>query len=103
MICPLQQFSVLAWLRERIEITYLGISDKLLSQCAVPLGDNLTITLSDSELAALPLMSQCFCDAQTQLGQWCSDLLRSGRKIELEALFNFATCKPTDMEAAFVA
>lgn len=94
---------IFAWLRERIDIRYLGISDQLLTRCAVPRSDNLLIPLSDTESAAMPLVSQLFADSQSQLGNWCSNLLASRRKIELEALFNFATCTPIEMESALVA
>jgi hypothetical protein len=94
---------IFAYLRERVAIKYLGLTDELFFQCGVPLGDNLTIAMSESELAASSLMSECFVDLQTELGKWCSGLLRSGHKVELEALFSFATCSPSQMAAAFVA
>jgi hypothetical protein len=90
------------WLRERLPIQYAGLSDQLLLQCGVELRDNLTIQLAESEVAALPLVHQCLGDVPSQLGQWCSDLLASGRKIELEALFSFATCTPSELEAALL-
>lgn len=91
-----------AWLRECLPIKYCGLSDSLLLQCGVELRDNLTIQLAESDVAALPLLTECFGNLQDDLGSWCSGLLSSGRKIEVEALFSFASVTPTEIEAALL-
>jgi hypothetical protein len=93
---------IFAWLRERLPIDYRGLGDELLIQCGVELCDNLTIPLTESEVAALPLVMNCVGDLQSQLGPWCSALLSSGRKIEIEALMSFATCTPPELESALL-
>lgn len=93
---------IYSWLRERLPIQYAGLSDELLLRCGVELSDHLTIQLAESEVAALPLVRQCLGDLPRHVGQWCSDLLNSGRKIEVEALISFATCTPSELEAALL-
>ncbi|TWU27827.1 hypothetical protein [Bythopirellula polymerisocia] len=91
-----------AWLRESLPIQYCGLSDNILQQCGVELRDNLTIQLAESEVAALPLVTKCLGDLQSHLGSWCSGLLSSGRKIEVEALFSFAKCTPSELETVLL-
>lgn len=91
-----------AWLRECLPIQYAGLSDALLVRCGVELRDNLTIPLTESEIAAMPLVTKCLGDLQSLLGAWCSGLLSSGRKIELEALLSFATRTPSEVETALL-
>lgn len=88
---------IFVWLRERIEIQYLGISDDLLMRCDVPKENHLTIPLSKCESDAMPLVTRVFENWQSHLGIWCSTLLQSGQKIELEAIFSFAKCSPIEM------
>jgi hypothetical protein len=91
---------IYAWLRERLAIEYIGLSDTLLEKCGVPLKSDLTIEMKRSELSAMPLVSQHLGDLTSILGPWCAGLFVAGRKIELEALFSFATCSPTQIAAA---
>jgi hypothetical protein len=93
---------VYAWLREQLPIEYAGMSDRLLTKCGVELADHLTISLHDSELAALPLITECLGDLSELLGAWCSGLLSSGRKIEMEALLSCKQCTPQEMESALL-
>lgn len=93
---------VFSWLREHLPIEYVGLADQLLVQSGVELRDNLTIQLTKSEVAALPLVSQYLGNLSTQLGPWCTGLLTSGRKIEVEALISFATCTPSELESALL-
>lgn len=93
---------IFSLIREHFPIEYRGLSDQLLMQCDVELSANLTIQLAESELAALPSVTQCLGNLTSHLGPWCSSLLSSGRKIELEALFSFATCAPSELEAALL-
>jgi hypothetical protein len=94
---------IYAWLREHLAIEYCGLRDTLLEKCGVPFEVHLTIPMNASELAALPLVEQCSGDLQSALGPWCGGLLSSGRKIEIEALFSFATCDPAQIAAAILA
>ncbi|MCA9264430.1 MAG: hypothetical protein KDA60_11300 [Planctomycetales bacterium] len=92
-----------ALLRETMPTEYAGMSDQLLRKCGVPLQDELSSPLAASELAALPFVRECVGDLPRRLGPWCSGLLDSGRKVELEALFSFATVSPSAVAAALVA
>jgi len=92
-----------AWLSEHLTIRYAGLSDALLLQCGVELNDELTIPMSKPEIAALQLVAECLGEMQSRLGPWCSGLLSSGRKIELEALFSFAKCTPSEFECALTS
>lgn len=91
-----------ALLREHLPIEYIGLTDQLLTKAEVEPGDHLTIALSDSEAAALPLLSDCFGELSSHLGYWCSSLLSSSRKIEVEALLSFANCSPSELQAALM-
>jgi len=94
---------IFALLRESLPIEYAGLNDQLLLNSGVELQGHLTIPLADSEVAALPLVSECFGDLPNHLGTWCSGLISSGRKIEVEALFSFASGTSTEIEAALLA
>jgi hypothetical protein len=93
---------IFAWLREHLPVQHVGLSDRLLRQCGVESRDNLTIALSEPEVSALPLVTQCLGALMGYLGPRCSRLLFSGRKTELEALFSFAACGPSELEAALL-
>ncbi len=92
-----------AWLRQRMNISYVGTCEQLLAKCGVPLGENLTIPMSNSERAAMPLLRRHLPDAGEVVGEWCYDLLESEHKIELEALFSGATVKPEEMQSFLMA
>lgn len=91
-----------AWLREHLQIEHVGMSDQLLSKCKVAVEDNYTIELRQSELAALPLVTECLGDLAELLGPLCAGLLNAGRKIEMEALLSFKQCTPQEMESALL-
>jgi hypothetical protein len=92
---------IYAWLHERLTIEYCGLSDVLLQKCGVPFANRLTIEMKSSELAAMPLVAEHVGDLPALLGPWCAGLLTAGRKIELEALFSFSTCGPSQIAEAF--
>jgi hypothetical protein len=93
---------IYAWLRERLTVEHCGLSDELLQKCGVPFENRLTIEMKPSERAAMPLVSEHLGDPPAILGPWCAGLLNSRRKIELEALFSFATCGPAQIAAAIL-
>jgi hypothetical protein len=93
---------IYAWLSERLAIECRGLSDALLKKCGVPFENRLTIEMKPSERAAMPLVAQYLGDLPATLGPWCAGLLTAGRKIELEALFSFATCTPLEIAAAIL-
>ena len=93
---------IFTWLRERLAIDYCGLSDGLLEKCGVPFENHLTIEMKPSERAAMPLVAEHLGDLSSIVGPWCASLLAAGRKIELEALFSFATCSPTEIAADLV-
>lgn len=93
---------IFAWLRQHMPVHYVGLNDKILGQCGVQIADNMTIRLGDSEMAALPLVTRCLSDLPGLLGEHCSGLLSSGRKVELEVLFNCSQCDASVLEAAIL-
>lgn len=93
---------IFAWLRESLPIEHLGLSDKLLAQCGVELCDRITIQLSEAELAAMPLLTDCLHDVASLLGPSCAALVAGGRKVEVEVLNSFATCTPLELKAALL-
>lgn len=90
---------IYAWLRQRVPIEYVGLSDRLLDATGTPRCDNLLIKLNEQESAALPLLHQSISDLEALIGPWCAGLLSSGRKIEAEAMLSFATCTPLELQA----
>lgn len=93
---------IFAWLRELVAIEYCGLSDALLQKCGVPFENRLTIDMKPSEIAAMPLVAEHLGDLPALLGPWCAGLLAAGHKIELEALFSFATATPPQIATALV-
>jgi hypothetical protein len=85
---------VFSWLRSRMSLSFRGLNDTLLKECGVALGDHITIRHSPGEAAAMPLAVQCIPDWESLLGPDCTTLMKSGWKIETEALISFATVKP---------
>ncbi|MHB8860934.1 MAG: hypothetical protein ACYC6N_00915 [Pirellulaceae bacterium] len=81
---------VFAWLRSQLGVSHRGLSDSLLERCGVVLDNRFTIALCNTELAAMPLVVEYLPDYAALLGPVCTELLRSGRKVELEALISFA-------------
>lgn len=85
---------IFSWLRSRIDISFRGLNDTLLQKCGVTLRDCITIRLSPSEAAAVPLVLKDLPDVEDLLGPNCAALFKSGRKIEVEALISFAEVEP---------
>ena len=88
---------IFSWLRSRMNISFRGVNDTLLKQCGVDLSQHITIRHSPTEAAAVPLVIQYLPDFEKLLGSDCAALFKSGRKIEVEALINFATVEPQVM------
>lgn len=93
---------IYVWLRERLRIEHIGLCDSLLVNCGVPFNEHHAIPMKPSEIAAMPLVEQYLGDLLTALGPWIGGLLASGRKVEIEALFSFATCGPDRIAASIV-
>ncbi|QDU54690.1 hypothetical protein [Aeoliella mucimassa] len=91
-----------AWLRESLPMEYVGLSECLLQKCGVEIQDRLSIPLVDNEIAALPLVTKCLGDLDDYIGPGCSQLLSSGYKVELEALYSFAKCTREALAAALL-
>jgi hypothetical protein len=93
---------VFAWLRARMAISFRGLNDWLLGRCGVTVADRITIPHSRAETAAMPLLREQVPDHSELIGPGCSAVLDSGRKVELESLFSFATVDPVEMVRAMV-
>ena len=57
--------------------------------CSLFAHDRITIPLSESEAAALPLLAGVISDYPAKLGPQCTDLLHRGLKLELEAITSY--------------
>ena len=91
---------IFSWLRSHLPISFGSINDKLLAACGVELVERITIPQSPAERAALPLVFEHLPDLARLLGSGCSGLLKSGRKVELDALASFASREPLAMVEA---
>jgi hypothetical protein len=67
-------------------VRYAGISDGLLAKTGVAWDERVSVPLSESESAALPLLAEVCPDFRRLLGRQCAALWDRGRKIELEAV-----------------
>lgn len=94
---------VFAWLRAHLRVLYRGLNDSLLAECGVALRDQISISQSGSEMAAMPLVRECLPDLGDLLGGECTAILNSGRKIEVEAMISFATAGPSAIVNAMAA
>lgn len=80
---------VFAWLRAalpRKRVVYGGISDGLFKGLKARLPVALSIPASPSEQESLHLLNQVLPDIRKTVGVQCANLLRVGKKIEVEAL-----------------
>jgi len=80
---------VFAWLRSRIPLSHVGVSDLLVQKLGARVEDFTTIPLADDERTAVSLMANLCPDYRAVVGPQCADLLDRGRKIEMEAVINF--------------
>lgn len=85
---------IYAWLRSRLDITYCGLSDSLLHRIGVNLDDACIIPQESSEMAAVRLVTEHLPDLAALVGERCAEIIRSGRKIEVELLVSKATISP---------
>ena len=80
---------VFAWLRDQlhpVRMRYLGISDTFIASTGFNISESVTIALSDTERAAIALVETVTPDLPQLIGPQCTDLLRAGRKLEVEAI-----------------
>lgn len=86
-----------AWLRKRMPISYLGISDALLDQFGVPWGENLRVGLPTAVMSAMPLIEQELPDLAELIGERTYQFLLSGKMTDVVLLSTFATASPESM------
>jgi len=80
---------IFAWLREKLlpkPIRNLGISDAYLTHLNAVLPPTFVMQCSPSERRALKVLRKVFPDLAETVGAVAAQLLREGRKIELEAV-----------------
>jgi hypothetical protein len=82
---------VFAWLREHLQIRFLGTSDALVSALGVDVNERITISLPHDEQRAMSLVQEVWPDFAISVGPDCVRLLDGDRKLELEALVSFHT------------
>jgi hypothetical protein len=90
---------VFVWLRCQIPVSYLGVSDRLIRKLGVRLTNSLLIPLSDAEKAAMPLLAEVCPEYRKLIGSRCMGMLEAGKKIEVEAVVNFASGQTTMKDA----
>jgi hypothetical protein len=71
-------------------IEYLGVSDRLIKLLDVNIERNITIPLATAELDALEYLQLRTPQLESLLGANCYRMLTQGRKMEVEAIINFA-------------
>jgi len=81
---------IFVWLRSQMPVSYVGVNDRLIQKLGVRVEDFMTISLADDEKAAISLLASLCPDYRTVVGPQCAALLDRGRKIEIEAVVNFA-------------
>lgn len=80
-------FSVL---RERFNLTYYGISEKLCTLMQFQLKPRFTIPLSASEQELMKILREREVDIHQLVGSELATMLEDGRKLEVEAICNFS-------------
>lgn len=85
---------VYTFLAERISIDYFGVSDLLLQALGTKIENRNTIELLNDELEALELLKETKIQYETLVGSRCYEMLRKGRKLEVEGAVNFAAVTP---------
>lgn len=88
---------VFASLRQHISISYLGVSDSIVSAFGVDVRESITIALLESELRAMSLLQEVWPEYSTFVGPNCAQMLADNRKLELEALVSFRTRPAIDL------
>jgi len=87
------------WIRWQIEVSYAGVSDRLMQKFHARVADAATIRLTDAETAALLLLRAPCPDYHAFLGTDCAALLEAGHKIEIEAALGLASDQGSLIEA----
>jgi len=80
---------IFAWLRANLSpktVIHFGVNDSMLNELHVTVPDSYTIALSGPECEALSLLDEVCPDVDEIVGSECIKLLRSGRKVEQEAV-----------------
>ena len=85
---------IFAWLRSWIDISFRGVNDLLYERCGASLDERLTISQSDAESAAMPLVARCVGDYTSLVGANCARVLAARRKVEVESLVAPAMLNP---------
>lgn len=93
---------IFAWLRRRLEISFRGLNDSLLRSCGVSITDSITIRQSESEQAAMPLVTGFLPDFPNLVGDGCAAILKRGRKLEFESLVSNAAVTPLEVVDALM-
>jgi len=73
-----------AWLCEHLPIQWYGVNDDFLAQHGTRNFDPIRIPLSGAERETVPVLPRLCPNFHELLGEYCSSLLDSGFKIELE-------------------
>lgn len=85
---------VYTFLSERIKIDYFGVSDLLLWALGTKIENWNTIELLNDELEALELLKETKIQYENLMGSRCYEMLKQGRKLEVEGAVNFAAVTP---------
>jgi hypothetical protein len=80
---------IFCWLRSRLRpkrVVHLGVNDSYLAELQVDLPDSFILRCSPSERKSRSLLETVFPDLRATVGPRCAQLLKRGRKIELDAV-----------------
>lgn len=88
--CDPLDLLIFSVLRERFNLTYYGISEKLCKLMEFQLKPILTIPLSASEQELMKILREREVDIHQLVGTELATMLEDGRKLEIEAICNFS-------------
>jgi hypothetical protein len=93
---------IFAWLRACLHpkpIAYAGVGDALLATLRTPLPEMFRIPCTPAERNGIAFMEQVFPDFRGTVGAECARSLRSGEKIEIEAVVSATGTPATVLQA----
>lgn len=94
---------IFSWLRAGLypkEVRHLGINDSYLNELQIFLPESFILPCSPSERKSLSLLKKALPDFHQLVGPTCADLIRQGRKIELEAVVSAKTATSSILQSA---
>ena len=80
---------IYAWMRSQLpDLRYFGIGDRLFEAAATTPNETILISLSSSERDATKTFPGVFDKMEGVVGPTCAEILKRGRKVEIEGAFS---------------